>query len=58
MKGAACGGIEGGNGRSLDGAGRTLRGASRKGSTCFLYVVNTSGRSRGSLKGMSRLGSY
>lgn len=36
MKGAACGGNEGGKGRSLEGAGRTLRGASRKGSTSFL----------------------
>lgn len=36
VKGFDCGGMEGGNGGSSDGAGRVRRGASRRGSTCFL----------------------
>ena len=44
-KGPGWEGMKGGKGGRLDGAGRALRGASRSGSTCFLYVVKTSGRS-------------
>jgi len=55
VKGCGCEGIDWGSGGNFDGTGRERRGASRRGSTCFLYVVKISGRSRGFLKGMSRL---
>ncbi len=47
LNGADCGGILCGGGRSFLGAGNERRGASRRGSTCFRYVVKMSGRSRG-----------
>jgi len=55
VKGSDWRGIEGGSGGSFDGAERTRRGASRRGSTCLRYVVKMSGRSFGSRKGRSRL---
>jgi len=55
VKGCDCGGIEVGRGGNLVGAGRTRRGACRRGSTLLRYEVKTSGRSRGLRKGMSRL---
>ena len=45
LKGSDWRGIMKGNGGSLEGAGSAGRGASRRGSTCFLNVVNMSGSS-------------
>jgi len=55
-KGASCEGIEGGRRGNFDGARMTRRGVSRRGSTCFRYVVKMSGNWLGLRKGTSRLG--
>ena len=54
-KGSDCAGMCSGRGGRVEGAGMTLRGADLRGSTVFLYAVNTSLSLRGSSSGMSRL---
>jgi hypothetical protein len=48
-------GMYSGRGGRVVGAGIVLRGADLKGSTVFLYAVNTSFSLRGSSRGTSRL---
>ena len=54
-KGPVCGGMYDGGGGNLVVLARLRRGASLRGSTCFLYVVKISGRSAGLSNGRSRL---
>ena len=57
-KGSDCAGMCSGRGGRVEGAGMILRGADLRGSTVFLYAVNTSLSLRGSSSGMSRLGCF